>query len=319
MLDEAKGFLTEAGDMRSQLDGKYHPEVFSVHCNLGQTYLELGDLHEAEISLSEALRISDKMHDPRSKERAVILSFVSQLKQRRGQLDEAHLLLKSAEQIRKKVYGDSHPVYVWTLLRLAELFLWSGAIQDALAYSEIAADKAAEVFGRGHRSFALALSSFGGALVSAFERTGMEEYGQRARSILEEALILQRKCCRQDDLQLAESLNNLGHLLLIMGETEASAPLHEETLKIRKAKQDFARCYESLTGLAQVALFRGCWEESMALSSEALALAERHFGKYHPHATACLVNLAAVLALAMGFRDVLAKEVVSGSVSPTFA
>ena len=303
MFDEALEALTEARDWRLKRDGRNHPDVFSIYCSLGETYLERGELDEAEGSFSAALKISEDMHDWFSKERAVILSYVSQLKERRGRLDEAHWLLKSAAQIRERVLGDSHPVYVRTLIRLAELLLWSGAVFDAVAYSEAALEKAAQVFGKGHRSYVMALSSLGGALVVAFERTRDEQRGWRAKLLLEEAIQLQRQFCIDKDTQLADALNNLGHLLLMLGEIEAAAPLHQEALSIRKAKQDEARCYESLTGLAHVALGAGNINEGLNLSLEALDLAERHFGKYHPHASNCLLNIASVLALAVKLGD----------------
>jgi len=85
----------------------------------------------------------------------------------------------------------------------------------------------------------------------------------------------------------------------MLGEMDAAAPLHEEALKIRELRQDLAQCHESLGGLSQVALCRGKIDESLALSRRALEMGEQHFGKYHPNTTTCLVNIAAVLALAV--------------------
>lgn len=280
-LDKAQEYFLEVRDLLLQFDGANHPEMFSLHTRLGQTYLQLGNLDEAEESLSTALQMSKDTHKFCSKNHALILASISQLKQRRGQPDEAHRLLQSVEEIRKAIYGVSHPDYVWTLVRLAELFQLNGNIEDAVRYSTRALAKAEEFFTPG--SLATVLSSLGGVLAWAFETTGREQYSQEAMSVLEKALDLQRQWCKEDDAQLSDTLNNLGILRLMPGpwQKETAGPLLEEAFKIRKARQDFVGCHETLTGLSDLARFRGSVEESLNMLLEALALAEQHLGKYH--------------------------------------
>jgi tetratricopeptide (TPR) repeat protein len=125
---------------------------------------------------------------------------------------------------------------------------------------------------------------------------GRAHYAQ-ARDLLERALRVFQARTEPDQLDTAQSLNNLALVLYDERTLDGARSLHERALHIRRARldpghPDIAR---SLTNLGAVLRAQGDYDSARPLHERALAIFEASLGPDHPDTARCLNNLALVL------------------------
>lgn len=143
-----------------------------------------------------------------------------------GEYDEAGQLYARALSIRRKQFGDRHPIVATTLNNLAIQLKKQKKYDEALPYYVEALSIRREVFGQYHEEVAASLNNL--AVLH-------DVMGQRneALRLHEEALNIRIKLFGPDDLQVADSLNNLGQLYKKLGNIPKAKSMFEQALKIR--------------------------------------------------------------------------------------
>ena len=123
----------------------------------------------------------------------------------------------------------------------------------------------------------------------------MGEYG-KAERVLREVLVLHEKHCR-DNVNVAETVDNLGSALMGLGKYEDARCLYERALAIKEKHlgTDHVEVAATMDNLANVLGDLGDYEGARCLYERALAIREKHYGKDHVEVAATMDNLANVL------------------------
>jgi tetratricopeptide (TPR) repeat protein len=120
---------------------------------------------------------------------------------------------------------------------------------------------------------------------------------ERAKALLERALVICEVQLGPNHLETARSLHDLGNVLHYLGDVPAARNLHERALALREAQlgQNHLDTAHSLNNLGNVLHRLGDLPTARALHERALAIREVQLDPNHPHTAASLDNLAQVL------------------------
>jgi eukaryotic-like serine/threonine-protein kinase len=118
-----------------------------------------------------------------------------------------------------------------------------------------------------------------------------------AGPLLEEALKLRRQTLGEEQVEVAQSLNNLAEVLHKKSNYEAAEPLYRQALALQRKLlgQQHPDVAESLDNLAMVLVSRGNYKESEPLFHESLAMRRKLLGQEHAEVAESLNNLADLL------------------------
>jgi CHAT domain-containing protein/tetratricopeptide (TPR) repeat protein len=127
----------------------------------------------------------------------------------------------------------------------------------------------------------------------------LARYREAARSLKSALAICDKLHPRQDHVELAECLSNLGHLLWKLGEPRKALPHYERALAVVERMhpaKDHAHVAMALSALGSVLLALGEPARARPYYERALAMAERLYPKQdRVEVATCLTNLARVL------------------------
>ncbi|KPA14518.1 kinesin [Candidatus Magnetomorum sp. HK-1] len=114
-----------------------------------------------------------------------------------------------------------------------------------------------------------------------------------SQTALEKCLEIRQRLLPKDDLDLANTLNNLALFYKSQGKYAEAEPLYKKSLEIRESKNhpDVA---ESLNNLAGLYYSQGKYAEAEPLYQRSLGIVEKALAKDHPNVATTLNNLAAL-------------------------
>jgi serine/threonine protein kinase/Flp pilus assembly protein TadD len=272
-------------------DLKAEPEIEAeVRNTLGEVYLALGELPQAEAMIREALAIRRKVLGSDHADVAASLNDLGTVLYRRGQLPEAETRLREALRMRLKL-GDRDPLETAKLLSNLALVLWyQGNLVEAADLCREAVALRRKLQGNTHPDVAGPLSNL--ALI-LWNGGKLDE----AESACREAIELERRRPGKQTPGLARSLSTLGVILDERGRVADSEAVQREALAMRRKL--FARSHTeiawSLYLLAVVLTERGNWAEAEALHREALSMRRELLGDAHQDLARSLCDLAILL------------------------
>ena len=108
-LDEA----TRVFEGRRSRLGPEHPDTAHALALLGIARVQAGLLSEAEATLTEAIRLEERVMGPTQAERAFPFLGVGLLRERQGRLVEAQAAYQQAEEQWTRLLLDNHPWLAW--------------------------------------------------------------------------------------------------------------------------------------------------------------------------------------------------------------
>jgi serine/threonine-protein kinase len=120
---------------------------------------------------------------------------------------------------------------------------------------------------------------------------------EQAKPLLDRAVAIRREANAQPDAALAESLSNLGELMLDEADYSAAEELFREALAIQRSLLDEQdpEIAELLNDLGNVASDRGDFEDAERYHREGLAIRRTAYGDEHPDVATSLNNLGLLL------------------------
>jgi tetratricopeptide (TPR) repeat protein len=138
-------------------------------------------------------------------------------------------------------------------------------------------------------------ASIGKIYKNRIERGECQDYVQEQALAIEyfqKAITLQKKL--DQELELADSLNNRAELYRFQGRDEQAEPLLVQALEMRKRilGEDHPDVASSLNNLASLYKSQGRYEDAEPLYVQALEMRKRIFGEDHPDLASSLNNLA---------------------------
>ena len=322
--------LLARGAARIEAELADEPEVQAAMFDaVGDVYLRLSLLDEAQPLLERALAIRRDVLDPNDPDLAESLISLGQFHYeagdfaetdslgeaalailRRGdhELDAAralHLLgvsrysqgdYRASDSLHTLAHtrflqhlGPDHEETITSLVALAHVENALGNDSLAAAYTAEALAARRRSFGDEHPEVAIALNDYGYAL----RRMGRYD---EAETAYREALALKRRLLGDTHPDVATTLNNLGVLFGVAGRYDEVGPLFEEALAIRRARYGEVHplVASSLNNLAQLALVTGDLDTASARLEEALALARHLYDGDHPTVASSLNKQATI-------------------------
>jgi len=197
-FDGARDMLLRALEIRRKALGEHHPSVALNLNDIGQTYLESGDLGNAERYYREALGI----YPADSPGRSMVIYNLGQVAEKRGDYVAAERQYREALVGQRKHYGDEHDRVAMQLNRLGIVLYRQKRLDEAEAAMRQALAIYRKRLAPGHQRFAVVLLPLGQLLI---ERGRVEEAGP----LLREALKVRQEAFGENDPRTTEAAQAL--------------------------------------------------------------------------------------------------------------
>ncbi|TKD03831.1 tetratricopeptide repeat protein [Polyangium fumosum] len=306
-------------EIRDQHLGAFHPDTLTAATTALTHYSKLAQWAPALGLLERLLdaRMLRSAEDPAALDMPLqALSDLARLLRHAGELDKAHRAATKALAIRRKILGEEHLEVASSFALLADIELergdLDGAADAALTAFKIrgehltthAADVYADTLRIGdvfvamkdyeeaRKSYRLAVDitdraldgdprKMGEALLRYGRAALAEEKPEHAERPLEGALEMLEKASGPKDLSLIVVLDELGKAYLALDDCDAAEATFERMRDVYAAHYppESTHCVVATVHLAEVATKRGAHARAAALYEEALAIAEKEFGK----------------------------------------
>ena len=150
---------------------------------LGNAYMALPDLAEAEKTYTEGLRQSVASKDEKTE--AVFSNQLGGTLNHKGDLDGALRYTQRALTIQEKVYGPVHRAVVRDVNNIGTILWAKGDLDGALRYAQRALAISEKVYGPDHPNVAIDASKIGLILLVKHDLDGALRYTERVLIILE--------------------------------------------------------------------------------------------------------------------------------------
>jgi tetratricopeptide (TPR) repeat protein/predicted Ser/Thr protein kinase len=197
-FDGARDLLLRALAIRREALGERHPSIALNLNDIGQTYLESGDLARAERYYREALDIYSADNPGRS----MTVYNLGQVAEKRGDFAGAERQYRAALAGQRKHYGDEHDRVAMQLNRLGIVLYRQGRLDEAEAAMRQALAIYRKRLTAGHQRLAVVLLPLAQLLI---ERGRAED----AEPLLREALKVRRDAFGENDPRTAEAARAL--------------------------------------------------------------------------------------------------------------
>ncbi len=162
-FEEARKALDQALAIYQERFGADHPDTIHTMISVGVLALDQGDPLQAESVLRQAVN-SGRLHlSTESVQMAEALSGLGQALRRQQRFDESLTYYQEAQDVWKKIVGETHPSYAIALNNLAILYLDMGRPNEVLSLLQQAHQIWLDSYGTDHPDLAKArynLASF---------------------------------------------------------------------------------------------------------------------------------------------------------------
>ena len=239
---------------------------------------------------------------------------------RQGNAFEAIEYWTQVLEIKKAVFGDSHPSVADTLNNLGLAWSDLGENKKAIEYYEKALEMTKSFFGESHPSVAETLNNLGNAWSELGEKKKAIEYytqaleifkavfgdshpdvastlnnlgaawsdlGEKKKAIeyYEKALEMKKSFLGESHPSVASTLHNLGTAWSSLGEKKKAIEYYEKALKMKKAflGESHPSVAETLYNLGTAWSDLGDHQKATQCFTEAYALFQQFYGEDHPH------------------------------------
>lgn len=278
-----ESLLIESLEIRKRTLGLTHPEIAQSLNNLGQLYLEKGNLDKAESTYLQALAIREQSLGVSHPLTARNYHHIGRLYQQREQHDEAVLWLSKSLAVFEKEYSPEHLDVAICLTSLG------------LSYKQMAKiDKAIDVLKRAVviREKHLDQYEDGAAdsVVTLAELYVHKQQTQKAQTLLDKALRTWQKCLGSENFALTGILHKRAWLAMQQGDIYTAKELFTRELRIVENKRgpEHLDIASILSELGNIASAEDNHIEAERLHLRGINIVERVFG---PHSLELIMNL----------------------------
>ncbi len=147
-----------------------------------------------------------------------------------GEYDKAGPIFIQSRDLRKKIYGENHPLYVQSLSSLAVFYEAVGDYTKSETLMLLARDLYKNILGENHPSYAANLLNIAGLYKS------MGEYS-KAEPIYLQTIDLHKKLLGDSHPSYASSLINLAGFYNAMGAYSKAEPIYQQAIDLQKKLQ----------------------------------------------------------------------------------
>jgi len=251
--------------------GDRHPIVASSLNNLALLFSQQGEQERALKLINQACQIVFDFYNADSLRAATCYHNQSYHLKRLGRYAEALQKQLKTLDIRQKHLPSPHPRIANALDNLGQLYYALGDTSKQLTNLQQAYDQRQQLYTDDHEDLANSLNNVG----FAHAVRGDLEQAQR---FIEAALAMRERLSKMDnanrDIAIAIGKSNLGHVELLLGNTERAVLLNTDALQLLQASDGvvvvhFAQIYNNL---AEIARSERRYQDAEGLLLKALAL-----------------------------------------------
>ena len=281
---EAEPLFRELVALRARTEGKSDPAYATSLSALGEClYLEGKDA-EAEPLLRKALAIyrrngTDLGDDARN--------YLALLLERKGDYQEASLLLKEAVEITRRTDGPDGPNYATSLHNLSSALIDTGDLNGAEARLRQTLEIRRRILGSNHPMLAYTLNNLGYVLLEKGNWPAAEPF-------LREALEVNTRRLGEHNPSVAGNLSNWGRLLQAKGDYEGAETYFHKALDTLQMAGVFSSWPASqiYLNLGLLDFDRGRYESAENWARQSLEMRRRLGGEKTPAVASALIDIA---------------------------
>jgi tetratricopeptide (TPR) repeat protein len=252
---------------------------------LGQAYLELPNVSEAEKVVREGLKAG-----ARDEQEAQLANQLGVVLQAKGDLDGALQYMQRALKIDETVYGPDHPEVAKNANNIGQILQDKGDLDGALQYAQRALKIDETVYGPNHPLVAIYANNIGQILKAKGDLDGALQYVQRALKIDEEAY-------GPNHPFVASGANNIGQILKDKGDLDGALQYAQRALKIDEKVYgpDHPNVARDANNIGQILQAKGNLDGALQYTQRALKIDEKVYGPDHPDVAIDVNNIGAIL------------------------
>jgi serine/threonine-protein kinase len=221
---QAESLLTKVLESKRAALGGTNPEVAAVMSELGECFYWQSKDDQALSLLRRTLAI-DRANGPDYG--AGTRNYLALALERKGDFDEARLLLAEAVDINRRVAGTNSPDYAVSLHNLGSALIDRGDLFGAETKLRAALAVRRAIFGPEHPDLSYSLNNLGYVLLERGEWRDAEPF-------LKEALAINEKQLGPHNPRLAGSINNWARVLQAKGDYASAEASYKRALDLLK-------------------------------------------------------------------------------------
>jgi serine/threonine-protein kinase len=277
-LSIAERYQRQALAVRQKALGINDSLTADSHLSLGAILRGEGRMSGAEREFRSALAILDRTVSPDAPERAnAMLAIAYLLDEVHGRYAEAEPLYRHALDIRRRAFGDGHPMVAAALLDLAEFLSNRGDRAAAVAPARQGVEIVRRAYGREHP----VVADFLGRLAAILYRAGdLDE----AATLFQQSIAMERRLRGPDHENITGAEIGLARIRIDRREYASADSLLRDAVDIRKRANGPTHPATAATqGLLGMLLTReGKYAAADSILRLSLQAIERQVGREHP-------------------------------------
>ena len=220
--------------------------------------------------------------------RAALTLTTARVYRNLGLYTEAETLAETAVELNGEVYGPNSGEFAGALAARATLHYDQGQLKEAESLFRRTYNIRRAVLGESH---SLTVTSLNDVAVMLERQSKYEQAEPLFRQVLK-----QQRARRDADVEVAQTLSNLGVLLQNRLDFDGAEAAFRESLDLKRRRlgESHPGVALGLNNLALLMKEKGDFEAAQQLFIEALGLARKVYGHEHPNVAKSLSNLAGV-------------------------
>ena len=248
-----------------------------AHLTLGSIHQRQGQFDEAEAEYRQAWDAYAKSlgaDDPEVAQAMLHVGYVLQEDPRR--LNEADSLFRRALEIRRRTFGEMHPLVAATLADMADLRLSMSDTATALPLARESFAIRQKLYGPNHPLSAASIQE----LANMYARAGRLDLGE---ALMRSAIPIQRRVRGNDHATVASTEIDLAKIMIDRGEYRDVQPFVDDALRIQRASfgPSHPTTARSEAVLGRLRMRTGRLIEADSLLRQSLDVIERYSGREH--------------------------------------
>jgi tetratricopeptide (TPR) repeat protein len=303
-FDEALGYYEDSLRIRRNCLGTNSLDYAATAFNAGQSLHQLGNLDEAADLYREFLRVALMKFGHSHRDVAVVLSGIAQIHQEKKEYDKALELYEESLCAGKAALGENHSEIAMLYNRIGNFYFERERLGDAMKCYKRGLRIEKRVLPSDHPNIVVTLSNLGEI------HRQRNEWDDAAKMYIEALDILRKKHKREDNAEVASTLNTIGLIHDQRGDTCVSLHYLQDALLMRRRlllnnnddeEKDSDATDQKKLDVAETLVYVGTtlyrksvFSVAIELFTEALQLREKVLGKDHRGTAFVLYNIALV-------------------------
>ncbi len=236
---------------------------------IGQTYIPLGMLDEAEKVLRPALKLNSELYGEENKATASCRVYLGVSVLAQGKLDEAEELLNKAIETERKLTPNGSKELAFALNCLADLYVRKQELEKAKPVIQESIAMFDNILGANNADSAFALISFGRIQIFSGDLVGAE-------ATYRQSIAIYRQLAPRYEVRLATALLNFGLLLTTKGNYDEgiSTMLEAEKIFLQKQGESYSS-FESKAYLCKAYFSKEDYIETIASGSKTIEMGRK--------------------------------------------